>query len=184
MNIKLPTLRFTSKLCGALALLSLATGGCMVEVEADVPDVEVTQHDLAFSGVPAAGDLGDVSLSKSFSQKHQRLDLPAGLDTEVKALGVTLTAKTGIETFDFLQNLRLTMSDDVHDPVELINYQRDPKAPSTNVLSMPSANPVNTLDQWKTDSATFTVEIAGQLPASDWTVDLSVDFSGKIKYKY
>ena len=177
-------LTLTSKLCGALALLSLATGGCMMEVEADVPDVEITQHDLVFTGVPAASGLGDVSLSKSFSQKHQRLDLPAGLDTEVKALGVTLTAKTGVENFDFLQNLRLTMSDDVHDPVELINYQRDPNAPSTNVLSMPSANPVNTLDQWKTDSATFTVELAGALPAQDWKVDLAVRFAGKIKYKY
>jgi hypothetical protein len=168
----------------ALALVSLTAGGCMLQVEADVPDVEITQHDLVFTGVPAAGSLGDVSLSKSFSQQHQRLDLPSGLTTEVKALSVTLTAKTGITTFDFLQNLRLTMSDGVHDPVELINYERDPSAPSTTVLTMPSANPVNTLDEWKTNSATFTVTVAGQLPSQDWTVDLSVDFSGKIKYKY
>jgi hypothetical protein len=177
-------LTLISKSFGALAFLSLAAGGCMLKVEADVPDVEITQHDLLFTGVPQAGSLGDVALSKSFSQQHQKLDLPSGLTTEVNALGVTMTAKTGIESFDFLQNLRLTMNDGVHDPVELINYQRDPNAPSTNVLEMPSANPVNTLDEWKTDSATFTVTVAGQLPSQDWTVDLSVDFSGKITYKY
>jgi hypothetical protein len=172
-----------SMLLGALSLLSLASGGCMMQVEADVPEMEITQHDLKFDGV-ALGDLGDVSLSKSFSQKHQRLDLPAGIDTEVKAMGVTLTAKRGIETFDFLKNLRLTMSDDVHAPVELINYQRAEDAQSTNVLTMESANPVNTLEQWKTDSATFTVEVAGPLPTQEWAIDLSVRFAGKIKYKY
>jgi hypothetical protein len=177
-------LKLTSMLFGALALLSLSAGGCMLTVEADVPEVEITQHDLTFSGVPAAASLGDVSLSKSFSQKHQRLELPAGLDSQVKALGVTLTAKAGIENFDFLKNMRVTMSDDVHDPVELINYQRADGAPSTNVLTMESANPVNTLDQWKTDSATFTVEVAGSLPAQDWAVDLAIRFAGKITYKY
>jgi hypothetical protein len=178
-------LKLGSVLFGALALLSLGAGGCTLEVEASVPEVEITQHDLKFDGVSlGGGDLGDVAVSKSFSQKHQRLDLPAGLDTEVKAMGVTLTAKSGIESFDFLKNLRLTMSDDVHAPVELINYQRAEGAPSTNVLTLESANPINTLDQWKTDSATFTVEVAGLLPSQDWAIDLAVRFAGKIKYKY
>jgi hypothetical protein len=134
--------------------------------------------------VPQAALLGDVAVSKSFSQKHQRLELPDGLDTEVKALGVTLTAKGGIENFDFIKELRVTMSDDTHAPVELLDYVRVDGAPSTNVLTMESKNPVNTLDQWKTDSATFTIEIAGSLPPQDWKVDLSVRFAGKIKYKY
>ena len=36
----------------------------------------------------------------------------------------------------------------------------------------------------KTDSATFTVEVAGPLPTQEWAIDLSVRFAGKIKYKY
>ncbi|HVZ73216.1 MAG TPA: hypothetical protein VHJ20_12635 [Polyangia bacterium] len=174
----------TSTLLGALALLAIPSAGCMVSAEVNVPEVEVTQHDLVFDGAPQAAALGDVSMSKSFSQKHQRLELPTGLDTEVKALGVTLTAKSGIENFDFLKGMRVTMSDDVHDPVELIDYTRVDGAPSTNVLTMESANPVNTLDEWKTDSATFTVEVDGALPPQDWKVDLSVRFSGKVTYKY
>jgi hypothetical protein len=179
------TLKQTSVLFGALALLSLPMSACMVEVQATVPEVEVTQHDLTFDGVPGAAALGgDVSLSKSFSQKHQRLDLPASLNTEVKALGVTLTAKSGIENFDFLKALHVTMSDDVHDPITLIDHTRVEGAPSTNVLTMESANPVDTLDQWKTDSATFTIDVAGALPPQDWKVDLAVRFAGKVTYKY
>jgi hypothetical protein len=179
------SLRPTSILFGAFALAALAAGGCMLQVEADVPEVEITQHDVVFEGVPPAPvGSGDVALSKSFSQQHQRLELPAGLTTEVKAMGVTLTAQSGIENFDFLKNMRVTMSDGVHEPVELVDYQQVDGAPSTNVLTIESANPVNTLDQWKTDSATFTLEIAGGLPSNDWSLDVAVRFAGKLVYKY
>ena len=174
-----------SSLLVALALAALSTGGCMMQVEADVPEVEITQHDVVFQGVPQSQvNIGDVALTKSFSQTHQRLELPAGLTTEVKAMGVTLTAKSGIDNFDFLKNMRVSMSDGTHDPVELVDYQRPDGAASTNVLSVESKNPVNTLDEWKTDSAVFTVDIAGALPSSDWSIDVSVRFAGKIVYKY
>ena len=178
-------LKATSILFGAFALASLGAGGCMLQVEADVPEVEITQHDVAFQGVAPAGvSVGDVALTQTFSQQHQRLELPANLTTEVKAMGVTLTAKSGIENFDFLKNMRVMMSDGVHTPVELIDYQRVDGAPSTNVLTIESANPVNTLDQWKTDAANFTLEVAGPLPAVDWSLDVSVRFAGKLVYKY
>ena len=177
-------LKTTSILFGALALGALTAAGCMLQVEADVPEVEITQHDVVFAGVPAATGLGDVSLTKSFSQQHQRLDLPAGLTTEVKAMGVTLTAKSGIDNFDFLKDMQLTMSDGVHPAVQLIDYQRVDGAPSTNVLTIESANPVNTLDEWKTDTATFTVTMAGALPPADWSLDVAVRFAGKLVYNY
>jgi hypothetical protein len=170
----------------SMIMLAVAAGaaGCGISVEADVPEVEVTQKGLAFDGVPLGGLLGDVSIVQSFSQKHEKLELPDGLDTEVKALGVSLTAKSGIQDFAFIHNLRLTMTDGTHTPVELINYQQQPGAAPSGVLTMESANPVNTLDQWKTDSATFTVEVAGSLPSDPWTVDLGIRFAGKIKYQY
>jgi len=161
-----------------------AAAGCGVSVEADVPEIEVTQHGLAFDGVPVAALIGDVSMTRSFSQEHKKLEMPDGLDSEVKALGITLTADSGIQDFSFIHNLRLSMSDDVHPPIELIDYQQDPAAPASNVLTLSSANPVNTLDQWKTDSATFTIEVAGTLPPQAWTVDLAIRFAGSVKYTY
>jgi hypothetical protein len=164
------------------AFLAASVAGCGISVEADVPDVEVTQHDLAFDGVPLSSLIGDVSLSRNFSQKHKKLDLPAGLDSQVKALSVSLIAKNGIKDFGFIHNLRMTMSDDVHQPVQLIDYQQTPGAPPSGILTMQSANPVNTLEQWKTESATFTVEVAGRLPEQAWTIDLSIHFGGSFKY--
>jgi len=179
-NIKKPSL--VSSLL--LALLCAGAGGCGISVEAEVPEVEIKQHDLAFEGVPFAGLIGDVSVSQSFSQKHSKLELPEELDTEVKALGISLIAKNGIQDFGFIHNLRVTMSDEVHAPVEIMSYEQDPAAPAGKILTMNSANPVNTLDQWKTDSATFTIEVAGTLPSDPWTIDLAIRFAGKVKYKY
>jgi hypothetical protein len=167
---------------GLIAVLAAGAAGCGVSVEAEVPDVEVTQTDLSFQGVPLAALIGDVSVSQTFSQKHKKLDLPSGLNSEVKALGVSVTAKSGIKDFSFIHNLRLTMSDDVHPPVTLIDYQQDPNVPPSAVLDMKSANPANTFEQWKSDSANFTVQVAGTLPTDDWKVDVSIHFGGSFKY--
>jgi hypothetical protein len=172
----------------ALPLFALAmTGGagCMVSVEAEIPDVEITQKGLAFTGVPLGGALGDVSMTQSFSQQHDALELPEGLTSEVKALEVSLTARQGISDFSFVHYLRLTMSDDGNNAnaVELINYERDGSAAPSPVLTMIAANPVNALEKWKTKSALFTIDVAGTLPEHDWVADITVRFGGKIRYQ-
>jgi hypothetical protein len=168
----------------ATLALSAGAAGC-VSVDAEIPDVEVTQKDLAFAGVPVGSALGDVSMTQTFSSEHDALDLPQGLNSEVKALGVTLTAKSGIKDFSFLRYLRLTMSDtaDNSNALELINYERPDSAPASNVLNMTSANPVNALEKWKTKSALFTIEVAGTLPDSDWTADVTIRFAGNVHYE-
>jgi hypothetical protein len=75
------------------------------------------------------------------------------------------------------------MRDGVHEPVEIVDYQRQPGAAASDVLDMSSANPVDTLDHWKTDSATFTLEVVGALPADPWAVDLTIRFAGKARYQ-
>jgi hypothetical protein len=171
-------------LAGSTLALCTGAAGC-VSVDAEIPDVEVTQKDLTFDGIPVGGGLGDVSMTRTFSQEHDALDLPEGLNPEVKALAVSLTAKSGIKDLNFVRYLRLTMSDtsDNSNAVELINYERDDSAPPSNVLNMTAANPVNALEKWKTKSALFTIDIAGTLPDNDWTADVTIRFAGNIHYE-
>ena len=168
----------------ATLALTLGAGGCMVSVEAEIPDVEVTQKGLQFAGVPIGSALGDVSMSSTFSQEHDALDLPEGLTSEVKALEVSLTAREGITDFGFVRYLRLTMSDDSDNAnaIELINYERDSSVPPSGVLKVIAANPVNALEKLKTKSAQFTIEVAGTLPDHDWAADVTVRFGGKVNY--
>src|ERR1700759_4198241 len=94
------TLSFLALAASTLAL-STGAAGC-VSVDAEIPDIEVTQKDLSFAGVPVGSTLGDVSMTRTFSQEHDALDLPEGLNPEVKALAVSLTAKSGIKDFSFV----------------------------------------------------------------------------------
>ena len=91
---------------GALALLSLTAGGCMLQVEADVPDVEITQHDLVFTGVPAAGSLGDVLVVLEPDGRVREV-MPTGSGSEPTncclgdgALYVTLAGTGQLVAFD------------------------------------------------------------------------------------
>lgn len=164
-----------------LALVPAALGGCGISVEAELPDVQVTQHDVVFeAAVPSDSD---VAMSRSFSQQHDKLELPDGIDPEAKALSVLLIARSGISDFGFLHNVRLTMGDGVNPPVEIIDYAQQ-AGPASNVLEMKAANPVNVFDQWQSESSTFTLEVAGDLPTETWTADVIVHFSGKIRYEY
>jgi len=165
------------------AVALAAASGCAPSVEADVPDVEVTQRGIVFGGVAAGG--AEASMEKSYSQEHGKLDLPEGLDSEVETLSVTLTATAGVADLAFIHHLRITMAADGGGaPIELGTY--DPPAGGTvgRQIALTTLNPNNLLDAWKTDSATFTLEIKGALPTADWTGDVTVHFSGMVKYTY
>jgi len=69
-----------------------AVAGCGISVEADVPDVQVTQRGVVFPGVGGASLAGDLSMAKSFSQEHGKIEFPDGLASEVKTLSVSLRA--------------------------------------------------------------------------------------------
>ena len=175
-----------SLLATVFAALAASSGACMLSVEAEVPDVEITQHDVGFEGIPSAAQLGEISTGMSFTQDLPALDLPKEIDSSVKAMKVELHVKTGITNFDFLRALRITMApkDGSSEPVELINYEKVAGSVVGATLEITSKNPVNILDQWKTDSAVFNVQLAGTLPAEAWTIDISVHFAGKVSYKY
>jgi len=173
-------------LVGMLLGAMLATGsGACLSVEADAPDVEVTQHNVAFAGVPMAGRTGDVSTQLTFEQARP-VNLPKGFESNVQAVKVDLVAKSGITNFDFLKLLRVTMAEkgSAAQPVEIVNYEKGDGTTVGATLTIDSKNPVNILDQWKASSAIFDVVVAGALPDQAWAIDMSVHFAGKVTYKY
>src|SRR6185503_11583242 len=171
-----------------LALTFAAVGfaavasGCTISVEAEIPEVTVTQRNLMFQGVPNLG-IGDVSMEKSYSQDHGKIEMPEGLDSEIKTLAVTLRATSGVSDLSFLKLLRVTMSNaKIAEPVELGSYEAIPGAAPSNEINLTSLNPVDVFEAWNADSATFTLQLAGALPSTGWTGDVIVKFSARAKY--
>lgn len=182
-----------SSLCSSLPLaLALLVGsvsastltGCALSAEASAPDIEITEHNIAVTGIPMAGRVGEVATQLSFMENLPSIDLPASVDSSVKAVGVTLTAKQGVTDLAFLHSLRVVMAPTTGTaaPVELITYEKSGSAAVGTVLAIPSQNPANILDEWKAKTAEFTVEVSGVLPEQSWMIDLSVHFAGDFSY--
>jgi hypothetical protein len=168
----------------AAAGFAAAASGCGLSVEAEIPEVTITQRDLMFQGVPDFG-IGDVSVEKTYSQDHGKIEMPEGLESEIKTLGVTLRATSGVSDMSFLKLLRVTMSSaNVAEPVELGSYEYDPNAPKSTEINLTALNPLNVFDAWNADKATFTLQLAGSLPTTNWTADVIVRFSARAKYEY
>jgi len=171
----------TSLLAAALAA---AAGGCSVSVEAEVPDLAVTQHDIVVNGIPMAGRLGDVSTHFAFTQKLPSLDLPDSVESQVETAKIELTAKRGIADFSFLKALRVTITPSGSPaPIDLLEYEKKDGAVVGKSLLVDSLNAVDILKEWK-DTAVFDLQVAGALPESDWAIDLTVHLNGKFSYKY
>lgn len=183
--IKQHTARSAPRLLAAafVSVLAASTGGCL-SVEAEIPEVEITHRDLMFEGAPIEIP-GEIAVTKSFSQEHGKLEFPEGLESEVKTLAVTLKATSGVSDLSFIRYLRISMSAGAEHPaIELGTYDADTDASSGAEITLKTLNPVNVLDAWKTESATFTLEVAGSLPTRSWTADITVRFAGKAKYSY
>ena len=168
-----------------LAALATAAAGCGISVEADVPDVQVTQRGVVFPGVAGASLVGDMAMAKSFSQEHERIEFPDGLDSEVKTLSVSLRATSGVTDLSFIHYMRITMAaDDGSAAIELGVYEPAPGAIVGDEISLTTLNPINVFAAWNTDRAKFTLEVVGALPERDWTGDVTAHFAGRIKYTY
>jgi hypothetical protein len=169
-----------------LSSLSATAAGCGISVEADVPDVQVTQRGVVFPGVAGASLAGDLSMAKSFSQEHGKIEFPDGLDSEVKTLSVSLHATGGVTDLSFIHYLRITMAPDdgVTPALELGVYEPVSGAVVGGDISLTTLNPSNVFAAWNTDKAKFTLEVVGNLPEQDWRGDVTAHFSGKLKYSY
>jgi hypothetical protein len=167
-----------------LSALSVAVAGCGISVEADVPDVQVTQRGIVFPGVAAAGMAGDMSMAKTFTQEHDKIEFPGGLSSDVRTLSVSLRATGGVDDLSFIHYMRITMApDDGSAAIELGVYEPAPGTQAGREISLTTLNPINVFAAWNTDKAKFTLEVVGALPEQDWTGDVTAHFSGTIKYK-
>lgn len=164
-----------------LALAAFPAVGCL-GAEADIPDIEVAQRGITFDAAPVAGIQG--SVSTTYSQKHNKLDLPAGLEPDVKTLSVTISASGGVDDLSFIQHFRITMApSDGGTPIELGTYDQG-ATPAGKDIVLTTLNPANIFDAWKTDAALFTLEVTGTLPTHSWTIDVVTHFAGSATYKY
>jgi hypothetical protein len=157
------------------ATLLLGTGACTLQVEADAPDFEVTQHDIAISGIPAIPGVTELST---------HLDLPNGFDSSVAAAKIDFKATSGVKDLSFLHMLKVSVTTgNTAKPLQIIDYANTSGAAVGDTLTVISPEAVNILKEWK-DAAVFDIDVGGALPSTAWTADITVHLGGTVSYKY
>jgi hypothetical protein len=171
----------------ALAFASSAAASC-AKVEADVPQAEVTQKAVKFQGLPGGGQLGEVSITQSFTLTADDLSWAKNLNSEVYATEFELKAVGAVQDLSFIHYARITMSDGTDGAttpaVEIVNYERPASAVASPVLDAPTSYPINVSKVWAAKKVVITMQLAGVFPEDAWAVDVTLHMSGKISYKF
>ena len=174
---------FTIFSLAAIASLS----GCLLSAEGELPDVEVTEKDVAIPAAPLEADGSDVAIAVSFKQKPARVGLPKDSFTDVRVLGVTVTAKSGVGDLGFLKVLRVTATSPEaaaagFAPVEIALFQRSSDQAGGPVLVIPTDPPADITQLWQSNEVVFTLQAIGQMPTMAWTADIGLRFGATLTY--
>jgi len=180
--------------CLGLLVLQI---GCAPLVEADFSDVEVTRPDVP---VPAAPISAPSSVTFTFSFDSTKLGANPSLAAqsqvaEVKLHRLDLTAKGGVVDWSFIQTfhaLAFVPMRNVSSPtatvrqVEIADYVRNGAVLSGTTFSVPLPEPVDLLPLVRPRSSEYrkiivVANLGGQMPAVDWTVDVLMSISVKLK---
>lgn len=169
-----------------LAVLALGQAGCALDLEGSIPDAEVTRHDIQLPAAPAAIPGLDPRVVVSYQQRPPRLSLPREAFTEVLALGVTISAKSGVADLSFIRTARVLLAVESTaggdaTPIEIGRYERVDGAAVGTTIFLTAEPPADVLPAWKNSLLSFTFEVTGELPTVPWTADVGVRFSAKLE---
>jgi hypothetical protein len=185
MVITMKSIHFDKQILAALSLATVFAGGC-VSVDASVPEIQLMQSNMEFQAVP--GDViravGELSTSQIFSYDHDPFDLPEGMKSKVRTVGVQLRANQGIDDFSFLNSMRVAISDEVNPEFELASFEHvEGSSDNTGEVLVMKVNPdVDTMAILESESLGFAIDLSGALPTVDWSMDVLIDMSGEVQF--
>jgi len=167
-----------------LALLAAASA-CSVTV-ADV-EVKVTDLCVPYNGVTIDGvDPGITELDHQFT--YTKLAALQSLAADIKDLefiSLGATPESGVTSLDFIDAANDTVSSgDPSSPLPTIDVYdcAGDCVPNGNTLEVPAMLETSALAYIETGSIIVDLEIDGQLPTSNWVIDLDACFSGQLDY--
>jgi hypothetical protein len=170
----------------ALTFAAAAAASC-AKVEADIPQAEVTQKSVNFQGIPWQQQLGEVSITQSFTLTADDLSWAKDLNSEVYAYEVELKAVGAVQDLSFIHYAHITMS-----MARTSRRRRRSRSSTTNGPRTrrqpgdrrPNPVPINVTQVWAAKKVVITMVLAGIFPEEAWSADVTLHMSGKISYKF
>jgi hypothetical protein len=172
----------TSRLFSTIPLLAALASAC--SFEADLPEVQVTQRGLKMPGAPGTAQVGEVSVTGSYTLSSCNTASVKRMGSDVLVRQVRIAASDSQPSLDFIDFAHVTMTNPAsqESTTEIMSYDRSQTA-STSVIDVNMPAPIDITALWSADKTVIELQAAGQLPEQDWTVDVTLTLSGKIKYE-
>jgi hypothetical protein len=170
------------RLSSLIPVLASLTSGCSPSFEADLPDIEITQQGLKMAGVPRSEPAGDVSVTSSFAFSSSTTAWAKRLNSGILVHQVKIAPSGNLVGLDFIALARVTASDPARPEgvTELLNYARTEATPPSSDIDVSTPPPIDITALWSAERAVIELQVAGQLPEQEWTVDVTLRLSGKI----
>jgi hypothetical protein len=166
----------------ATGLVALLASGC--SARADIPEVVVTQSDVAFEGVPRIPGFAPIEeLTTSFDHP-QGFGLPEYFNPELYPTEVKVMARGDMQDLSFLSEVTLTLAsraEDAPPPRMVASYERADGEEVGRQLDLSPDTESDVLDYWGTKEAYYEMTLRGDdLPEQAWAVDVIVEFRGRL----
>ena len=131
-----------SGLTAMLALSAVLVASC-AEVEAEIPEAQVTQKGVSFHGMGRGdGWDGEVAATQTFALSSANLSWVKDLNSKIYLTQIDLRPASGVKDLSFIHYARAVMAGDHKTmPVELVNYVRPDHQDETPVLEAKSPSP-------------------------------------------
>jgi hypothetical protein len=170
------------RLLSAVSVLAALFGAC--SFEADLPDVQITQRGVIVPGVPQTTPGSPSSTPSFFPLSSSDVAWAKGMKTDVLVHRVQIAASGSLTTLDFIDCVHVTVAapSSSEGAIRIMDYERNEEAPSSSVIDVNIPAPVDITTVWSADQTVVELQIAGLLPEQDWTVDVTLNLSGKITY--
>lgn len=172
-----------------LATCAALLSGCVLAAEGELPDVEVTQHDVSIPAAPtvAATAAESIPITVSFTQAPSRAGLSRSAFSKVRVLGVEVAAKSGVPDLSFVTSLRLSATSPEamaagQAAVEIGSFERNLQGTAGATLVIDNQSPPDVTELWKASELIFTLTARGRMPDVAWTADVGLRFEATLSY--
>ena len=168
-----------------LACASVSGASC-AQVEADVPDAQVTQKGVSFRGSGWGGYHDEASVTQSFTLSSANLSWVKDLNSKIYVTEIDLEATSGVQDLSFIHYAHVSIVDadtKMAVPINIVDYVRPNNMAPSSKLTAKTAYPIDITKVWTAKKLLVTVSLAGDLPEKSWSVDVIIHLSGNISYK-
>jgi hypothetical protein len=161
--------------------LVLLPGCPLVDIEADVPEVCLSYPNLQ---IPAQKGLTSLKQSFAFDDLSKVHDL-AQLDAKLEFVRAEVRVTGGVESLAFIEAVHIVVSSG--DPgttlPPMTMYDCDGNCvPDGAKLEVPAALGNDAIDYLRSDSIIIDLDFRGQIPPTDWTMDVDVCMKARAGY--